>query len=385
MTRTHAHAVFFLALLLVGAGGAQPQARNATRRVRFTTREGSWLAFDVSRDGRWVVMDLLGQLWRLPIEGGTARPLTDVVRDTAEFLDPSFSPDGRTVMAHGEFRGTVGVFALPATGGTASVVAPDAAVSGTGLAILSPAWVADGQRMVRSRVDTALALFEREVASGAERRIEVRGMDPVPLEGPAYSADGSEVFVHTKPANAAVFPPAGRIWRVPMAGGTARPFTPADLPVRAAAPSPDGRWVAYLAFDSTSRAQVWIQGVQDSVGVRLTNDPDVTPTRVRWMPASDAVVYSESGRLWRLDVRTRVRREIPFSATVEFTRRETPLRPVRRAVLYDPLQPKPVRQTATTRSASGSTGKGRMEAPCSSYGSAVSASWECSRSSAWER
>ena len=73
-------------------------------------------------------------------------------------------------------------------------------------------------------------------------------------------------------------------------------------------------------MDSAYRAQVWVQNVNDSAGVRLTDDRDVTPTRIRWLHG-DTLVYVAQGRLWRLDVRTRERREIPFSATVDFNRK----------------------------------------------------------------
>ena len=46
-----------------------------TREVRFRTEEGSWMSVDVSPDGSTLVFDLLGDLYTLPVEGGTATPL----------------------------------------------------------------------------------------------------------------------------------------------------------------------------------------------------------------------------------------------------------------------------------------------------------------------
>ena len=90
-----------LLLLSIAPSPSAAQTQLSTRRVRFTTHEGSFLAFDISRDGRWIVMDLLGDLWKLPVRGGDARRITDVVRDSAEFLDPTFTSDGNAILAHG--------------------------------------------------------------------------------------------------------------------------------------------------------------------------------------------------------------------------------------------------------------------------------------------
>src|SRR5687767_3531849 len=317
----------FIALLpLALVTGTSSETLQRARHVRFTTHEGSWLSFDVSRDARWIVMDLLGQLWLLPAAGGVASAITDVVRDTAEFVDPSYAPDGASIMVHGEFRGLPGTYRVNVRNGVAERLTPDARRGGTGIGLNSGSWSPDGRAIVLTRRDS---LIERELATGAERRIVATGLPAGELDSPTYSPDGRDIYFNSIVRTIPSFPPSGRIWRIPAVGGAAQPVSPAGLNALAAAPSPDGRRITYLVMDSASRAQVWMQGVLDSTAVQLTNDRDVTATRVRWIAGSDALVYAESGRLWRLDIATRGRREIPFSATVNFVRHEPKLAPVR--------------------------------------------------------
>ena len=66
-----------------------------TRSINLDTDEGSWISLDVSPDGRTIVFDLLGDLYTLPITGGTATQLTGGMMYDAQ---PRFSPDGRFVV-----------------------------------------------------------------------------------------------------------------------------------------------------------------------------------------------------------------------------------------------------------------------------------------------
>ena len=63
-------------------GGGGPNAGGGglplvpTRPLKFTTDEGTWMSVDVSPDGRTLVFDLLGDLYTLPIGGGSATRIT---------------------------------------------------------------------------------------------------------------------------------------------------------------------------------------------------------------------------------------------------------------------------------------------------------------------
>ena len=47
-----------------------------TRKIEFTTDEGTWLSLDVSPDGKTIAFELVGDIYTLPIEGGTAKLLS---------------------------------------------------------------------------------------------------------------------------------------------------------------------------------------------------------------------------------------------------------------------------------------------------------------------
>src|SRR5215218_4037084 len=65
-----------------------------TTSVEFDTDEGTWMSCDVSPDGKTIVFDLLGDIYRMPVGGGSAELLSG---GASWEVQPRFSPDGKLI------------------------------------------------------------------------------------------------------------------------------------------------------------------------------------------------------------------------------------------------------------------------------------------------
>ena len=65
------------------------------KTISFETVEGTWMALDVSPDGNKINFELLGDIYNLPIQGGTAELL---IEGNAFQSQPRFSPDGKKIV-----------------------------------------------------------------------------------------------------------------------------------------------------------------------------------------------------------------------------------------------------------------------------------------------
>ena len=79
------------------------------RTLEFTAQEGSWISLDVSPDGKTIVFDLLGDLYSMPISGGSATRLTSGM---AYDVQPRFSPNGERVVFISDSSGSENVWTL---------------------------------------------------------------------------------------------------------------------------------------------------------------------------------------------------------------------------------------------------------------------------------
>src|ERR1700676_3584929 len=84
-----------------------------TRKIQFTTDEGTWLSLDVSADGKTIVFDLLGDLYTLPIAGGEAKLIDGGMAFDSQ---PRFSPDGKWIAFISDREATENVYIMHPTG-----------------------------------------------------------------------------------------------------------------------------------------------------------------------------------------------------------------------------------------------------------------------------
>ena len=114
--------------------------RPNARTVTFETREGTWMSVDVSPDGRKLVFDLLGDLYTLPLEGGTA---TAISRGPAYDHHPRFSPDGATIAFTSDEGGMENLWLASADGTSRRPLTTEKTAY-----VRSAAWLPDGDYIV---------------------------------------------------------------------------------------------------------------------------------------------------------------------------------------------------------------------------------------------
>src|SRR5688500_4774533 len=280
--------------------------------VDFETREGTRLAFDLSPDGHTIAFDLLGQIWTLPAAGGTARPVTFAVRDTAEDIDPVFSPDGKWIAFQADRPTGRELWLVPTEGGGPRQLSREQKF--TYYAFARPAWSPDGREIAFAARDT---LFRIRVGDGVTTSVRLDsvagagGRSAIPrASAPVWSPDGSRIaFVNATDQ---------RIWAVRREGGAATPLTPERVAAVAPAWSPDGSRLAFFVADSVAQPQLWVQDLAGNAPRRVTHQIQVVNLRVRWTAGGDSLVYSAAGRLWRTAVSGGEPVAISFSARVRF-------------------------------------------------------------------
>jgi len=249
------HGVAFLATLITQMGAwIAPEPTRAddlplkpARTLRFTTDEGTWISTDVSPDGRTLILDLLGDLYVLPIEGGEAKALT---RGMAFDTQPRFSPDGRQIAFVSDRDGSENVWLMNADGRGDAVPL----THGKDSVFISPEWAPDGEAVIVAKTgvvrNSLMELLLYPIAGGPGVSLVNGDGAGVTALGPAFGADPRSLFFSQKAKALQTYYPQIGQYQLAVYDretGEIHPYSNAQGGGLRPVLSPDGRWLVYAS------------------------------------------------------------------------------------------------------------------------------------------
>ncbi len=269
----------------------------------FVVTEGTNINLTISPDRRTILFDLQNGLWSLPATGGTATLLTDPT--ALEPTRPDWSPRGDLVAFQSFAGGTFHLWVMDPdgsgvgqrTGGHGDDREPRFSPDGSRIAFSSDrafngtydVWIVDVATGQLTPVTTTLA------ATGAGDEFE-----------PTWSPDGAEVaFVSGQGATGT------RIEAVNLSTGNRRTVVTAPTGTRLNSPafSPDGSRVAYLQF-ANNQSQLFVSGT------RVGTSNDVFPFYPQWL-SNDQLLYTADGKIRTTSLAAGTTSDVPFQATLQ--------------------------------------------------------------------
>ncbi|HWQ03432.1 MAG TPA: amidohydrolase, partial [Candidatus Nitrosotenuis sp.] len=300
-----------------------------TRKIEFTTDEGTWMSLDVSPDGKQIVFDMLGDIYLLGVAGGEARRIAGGMPWDCE---PRYSPDGKHIAFISDRSGSDNLWIMNADGTN-----PRGVTRETDWQLGSPEWTPDGNYIVARKLGpyptpddfirgVALWMYHKDGGRGVEL---VRGRGATTINsGVSFSPDGAKMYFSSHAeafrydADLGRFQvhvldrETGEINRITSEyGGGLRPVI-----------SPDGRWLVYATRhdaqtgfrlrDLQTQEEKWLAYPTQRDDQEGFAQNDVLPGYA-FTPDSSAVIFTGGGKLRRVEIANRRITTIPFAAKVE--------------------------------------------------------------------
>lgn len=187
-----------------------------------------------SRDGKELLYNGGGRIYRLPVAGGEPQAI-DTGFSVRCNNDHGLSPDGKLLVIsdHTQERHSL-IYILPATGGTPR------RVTGQGPSYWH-GWSPDGQTLAYcAERKGEFDIYTIPAAGGPETRVTTApGLD----DGPDYSHDGQWIYFNSERSGTM------QIWRMHPDGKAQEQVTADAFNNWFPHPSPDGRWLVFLSYE----------------------------------------------------------------------------------------------------------------------------------------
>lgn len=299
-----------------------------TRKVPIAVDEGSWMNIDVAPDGGTIAFDLLGDIYVMPIEGGTP---TRIAEGLAYEQQPRFSPDGKRIAFVSDRGGGDNIWLMNRDG------SGKVQLSKEQFRLLNqPGWSPDGQFIVAKKHFTTA----RSLGTGEVWLYHVSGGDGVPLVKrpnerhqkelgePVFAPGGRHIyytrnvtpgpiFEYAQDSNTDLFHierydlDSGEVSTAAAgAGGAVRPT-----------PSPDGKTLAFVRREG-AQSKLYVKDLASGAERKIYDalDQDVQETwavtgvypNMAWTPDSRDILFWAGGKLRRIAAAGGEARVIPF-------------------------------------------------------------------------
>ena len=299
--------------------------------VKFTTSEGTWMNLDVSPDGKEIVFDMLGDIYIMPISGGTAKPLRTGL---AFEVQPRFSPDGKKISFTSDAGGADNIWVMNRDGSEAKQITKDFRL------LNNAVWTPDGQYLIARKHFTSTRsagageMWMYHTAGGGGMQLTKRKNDQQDVNEPVISADGKYVyfsedmypggyFQYNKDPNSQIYV----IKRFDIEKGETK--TVIQGPGGAVRPqlSNDGKYLSFVrrvrdksvlflydlktgeewpVFDGLAKDQQEAWAIFGAyTGYSFTPDN------------KSIVIWGKPGKIWKINLADKKAAEIPFTVSVE--------------------------------------------------------------------
>ncbi len=259
-------------------------------------RQGTDIAIAVSPDREALVIDLLGQLWRLPATGGGAVQLTPP-GDRAK--NPRFSPDGRYVVYQRLIDGHWDLWLVELDSGARR------ALTETPYDERQPDFLDDGNVVYASNLSGEYALWALEIATGRQTQLTSERGD---ASFPTVSDDGAIAYVREE---AGVF----SLRSLSRASGNVELFS-SELAIGAPSWRPGGGVIIFNQTDHATSSQLRMLLLSDiRVMKTLAAGEDIYAVRPAWLSPSQ-YLYAADGQIWRRGIGEKRREPVHLFAGV---------------------------------------------------------------------